>query len=215
MIPSQFALADALVRAHMDLHTRFPISAEGNNPQTIEGYITFKDLVSALKMNAPTPTVIGIARPIKRIDAETPIAKVMEQMMKEKIHIALVVSKEDKVLGMITLEDIIEELVGDIEDEEDSLPSHMHPTAGGWIMGGAVPMYAVGSRLGVSWSPALAKASADLPEMALHLADWCVLVLGRALEKGETFQADGLQVSVRKLRRRKLAEAFVSKAAVS
>jgi len=206
MVPSGLALTEALIRAHLDLHTRFPISSEDNNPQTIEGYITFKDLVTALKMHAATPTVKGIARPIKRIPAETVISQVMEQMMREKIHIALVVSKEEEVLGLITLEDIIEELVGDIEDEEDSLPSHMHATSGGWLMGGGVPMNAVSSRVGVPWSPTFAK------EQTLRLADWCVSILGRPLKKGETFRAEGLQVTVRKLRRHKLSEAFVSKA---
>jgi len=206
MLPSGLSLADALVRAHLDLHTRFPIVAEENNPQSIEGYITFKDLVTALKMHAPTPTVKGIARPIERLPAESPISHVLEKMMREKLHIALVVSKEDKVLGLITLEDIIEELVGDIEDEEDSLPGHMHATAGGWIMGGGVPMNAVSSRLGIPWSSTFAK------EHTLRLADWCAGVLGRAIKKGETLRAEGLQVSVRKLRRHKLSEAFVSKA---
>jgi putative hemolysin len=211
MVPSTLSLSEALLRTHLDLHTRFPICSEDNNPQTIEGYITFKDLVTALKMHAETPTVKGIARPIKRLSADLPISQVLEQMMREKLHIALVVSKDDKVLGLITLEDIIEELVGDIEDEEDSLPAHMHVTSGGWIMGGGVPMNAVSSRLGVPWLAAFAKASADKPETTLRLADWCVSTLGRALKKGETLRAEGLQITVRKLRRRKLSEAFVSK----
>ena len=142
MMPSGLSLSEALLRAHLDLHTRFPISAEENNPQTIDGYITFKDLVTALKMHAATPTVRGIARPIKRIDSTSTSSQVLEQMMREKLHIALVESNDHRILGLITMEDIIEELVGDIEDEADSLPSHMHPTSGGWLMGGGVPMNA-------------------------------------------------------------------------
>lgn len=206
MIPSRLSLTDALLRAHLDLHTRFPICAVENDPQTIEGYITFKDLVTALKMHAATPNVQGIARPIKRIPAETPISQVLEQMIREKLHIALVVSGADRVLGLVTLEDIIEELVGDIEDEADSLPIHMHPTSGGWIAGGGVPMNAVSSRLGVPWSPRFAT-----PHM-LRLTDWCEQVLGRPIRKGDLVASDGFQVTVRKIRRRKLAEAFVSKA---
>src|SRR5439155_21666678 len=108
MVPSSLTLAEGLLRAHLDLHTRFPICAEENSPDRVEGYITFKDVVTALKMHAATPTVKGIARPIQRIFADTPISQVLERMMREKLHIALVVSTEDKVLGLITLEDIIE-----------------------------------------------------------------------------------------------------------
>ena len=88
----------------------------------------------------------------------------------------------------------------------------MHATSGGWLMGGGVPMNAVSSRVGVPWSPTFAKAFTDKPETTLRLADWCDSLLGRALNKGETLRAEGLQVTVRKLRRRKLSEAFVSRA---
>ncbi len=206
MLPSNLSLSEALIRAHLDLHTRFPICAVENDPQTIEGYITFKDLVSALKMHATTPTVQGIARPIKLIAGSMAISQVLELMMREKLHIALVVSPENHVLGLITVEDIIEELVGDIESEEDSLPIHTHPTSGGWIIGGGVPIAAVASRLGAPWSPAFSGPK------NVRLADWCTHILKRPLKKGETVRSDGLQVTVRKLRRRKLSEAFVSKA---
>ncbi len=78
-------------------------------------------------------------------------------------------------------------------------------------MGGGVPMNAVSSRLGVPWSSTFTKVSADKPDATLRLADWCVEILGRPLKKGEIVRAENLQVTVRKLRRHKLSEAFVSK----
>lgn len=205
ILPSRMTLTEALIRAHLDLHTRFPISSIENDPQTIEGYITFKDLVSALKMHADTPNLKGIARPIKRMREDATISQVLEQMIREKLHIALVVSANDRVLGLVTLEDIIEELVGDIEDEADSLPQHLHPTSGGWIMGGGVPMNAVCSRLGVPWSPHFVAPG------AFRLSDWVELTIGRPIKRGEIMREQGIEITVRKVRRRKLGEAFVRK----
>lgn len=66
MIPVDMPLSDALIRAHLDLHTRFPVCSTESDPQTIQGYITFKDLVVALKMEAASPSVRGIVSSINR-----------------------------------------------------------------------------------------------------------------------------------------------------
>ena len=204
MISIHATLTEALLQAHLDLHTRFPICTAANDPQSINGYITFKDLVVALKMKPSTPTVEGIIRPIKKIQEDSFISQVLEQMMREKIHIALVVAKTGTVLGMITLEDIVEEMLGDIEDEFDHLPTHFHPAGPGWIMGGGVSMTTVYQCLGLSLE------TAPPAIRSLRLAEWCALVLGRAVARGDILRAEGIEVSVRKLRRRKVSEAFLS-----
>ena len=204
MIPLKATLTDALLQAHLDLHTRFPVCETPEDPQTIVGYITFKDLVVALKMKPSMPTVEGIIRPIKKISEDSPIAHVLEQMMREKIHIALVTDKDGAVLGMLTLEDIVEEMLGDIEDEFDHLPTHFHRAGLGWIMGGGVLMLTVYQCLG---RPA-EEVSTDV--RAMRLAEWCAQALGRGVTRGDIVRADGLEVVVRKLRRHKVSEAFLS-----
>lgn len=205
MIPASDSLSDALIRAHLDMHTRFPVCEKAGNPQTIIGYLNFKDVVNLLKMSPKNPSIQGITRPIKKLPAETSLSQALEEMMREKAHIATVVSQEQEVLGMITLEDIIEELVGEIEDEFDRLPTHIHPCGTGWIMGGAVSMKVVASTLGIE------PPTEKMNERTATLAEWVSQNLGRDIKGAEILPFDNISVTVRKLRRRKLAEAFVSK----
>ncbi len=204
MIPMGCPLPDAMIRAHLDLHTRFPVCSEEGNPQTIQGYVNFKDIVMTLKMSHGAGELRQIVRPIKRLSDALPIAQVLEQMMHEKVHIALVETADLKIFGMITLEDIIEELVGDIEDEFDRMPSHVHQTESGWIVGGALRMDAVGALLHVPFTYPLEGGKPPT------LARWVDTELNRPPEKGEIFSREGVRFMVRKLRRRQVAEAFVS-----
>jgi len=119
------SLADGLIAAHLDMHTRFPVSERKDDPQSIVGYVTFKDIVTALKLSPQEPSIRAIMRQIPSLNAKVPISVALEFLLKERTHIGLVRDETDKVLGMITLEDIVEELVGDIQDEHDLLPVHV------------------------------------------------------------------------------------------
>lgn len=203
MLASKLSLSDALIKAHMDMHTRFPVCAREDDADSIEGYVNFKDIIIAMKIKPIGANVKAIARPIKNIAGKTAISSVLEQMIREKIHIALVTSDDGRVAGLVTLEDIIEELVGDIEDEYDRLPSHIHSYGQTWIVGGGVPMSLLASTIGFGWEAASGQ------ERAPTLAEWCTKVLGREPKSGETISNKHFRLMVRKLRRKKLAEAVV------
>ncbi|MBF0387419.1 MAG: DUF21 domain-containing protein [Candidatus Omnitrophica bacterium] len=194
------SLSQALIRAHMDMHTRFPVLEKAGDLQTVAGYVNFKDIISALKLNPEDPSVRGIVRPIKTVSGESSISQALEMMIKEKLHIMLVSGKHDRLVAMVALEDIIEELVGEIEDEFDRLPTHIHPFAGGWIVGGGVPMAAVAQQVGLSYQGS----------MEGKFADWCSAHGLDESAGGEVAEADGLRVIARKFRRKKVSEAAVS-----
>jgi len=202
MIPSDCTLSDALVKAHMDMHTRFPVCENEKKSHSVLGYVNFKDIMMALKLNPADPTIKGIIRPIKTVTEDTPIAQVLEQMIQEKLHIAMVNTKEQITAGMITLEDIIEELVGEIEDEFDRLPIYIHPYGAGWIMGGGVPMTTVMQTVGLN--------TLTETESIWRLADWFERKIREPLKGGDVIEANGLNVTVRKLRRKKVGEAIVT-----
>ena len=204
MIPQNCSLSEALIRAHLDMHTRFPVCENINDPQTIQGYINFKDIIAALKINPDDPTIKGTIRPLMKFADTTPISKVLERMIQEKLHITLVENIQGKVIGMITQEDIIEELVGEIEDEFDRLPNYIHPYGNQWLVGGATSMPELAKALGITWTVTAGEGD-------IKLADWCQRQFAKPLTGGEVISANGLQITIRKLRRKKISEAFVTK----
>lgn len=202
MIYAQSSLEEALIKAHMDMHTRFPVCEKENDPQTIVGYVNFKDIVLALKVSPSNPTVRGIMRPIKGFERKTVLSNAMEQMIREKIHIALVLSQQNAIEGMITLEDIFEELVGKIEDEFDRMPTHIHPYGPAWIFGGGVPLRTVNTKLGGDFFSA--------EDKVVTLNDWCHQKLGRAPKGGDVITEENIRLMVRKTRRKKAAEIILN-----
>ncbi len=94
---------------------------------------------------------------------------------------------------------------GEIEDEFDRLPTHIHPYGSQWLVGGAVAMSSLAKTLGID--------AALLPghEGDLKLADWCQRQSAKPFNGGEVIPGNGFQITVRKLRRKKISEAFVAK----
>jgi CBS domain containing-hemolysin-like protein len=143
----------------------------------------------------------SIIRPIRRMDVRTVLSHALEQMVRDSEHIAVVTEANGTVLGLITMENIVEELVGTIGDEYDRLPIYIHPLAVGWIAGGGVSMHAV------------RKATGSTPPQGVSehgtLAAWCASHLSGALDNDTVLCADGLDVRIRKIRRRKVMEAVL------
>ena len=206
MLDVQSNLMDALVVAHRDLHTRFPVTEQGGDPQAIIGYVTFKDLVSHLRIAPREPTLQPIVRTLLSFQADEPVSRCMERLIRDRSHIALVREADGKVAGLVTMEDIIEELVGEIEDEYDRLPAHLVQTGRGWIAGGGVSLNAL-RQSGID-------LQSDLPPAgARTLAEWISGHVGEPIQGGEFLERGPVRLTVRKSRRHKVLEAYFEKRA--
>ncbi len=197
------SLMEALVQAHRDMHTRFPVCRVKGDPQTVDSFVNFKDIIAALRVNPKDPSIKGISRPMAKVSEDMLLSQLLEMMIQQKTHIAMVLTRGGTALGMVTLEDVLEELVGEIEDEFDRLPSHIHPYGAEWIVGGGVPMTAVAATVGFDWSNRF--AGARVPT----LAEWSMQRAPVNFAGGESFESEGLRVMARKFRRKKLMEAVV------
>jgi putative hemolysin len=198
-------MAESLVLAHADMHTRFPVCRQSGDPQTICGYVNFKDIVSELRLSPDQPSLRGIMRSMPDLSADLSIAASLQRMIREHVHISLVRDDQSRIVGMVTLEDILEELVGDILDEYDRSPSHISEGGAGWVMGGGVNIDRLEQATGVRID------RGSLASDCRTLNDWIVQHLQRPPRGGDVVKASGLRVLVRKIRRQRVLEAQVSR----
>lgn len=203
MLDADDSIADTFVKAHLDMHTRFPVRAVPDDPQNIIGYLNFKDIFLSTKTSAGAPaTARSIVRPILRLEADTIISAALEKMMKNKQHISLVTEK-NTITGILTLEDIFEEMVGEIEDEYDFSPAYIRPFGAGVLASAGAKMSDVLQRL-------------DLPLPAdlsgtVTVEQWVNKKLDHMPTKNEKIRDGALLLETRKFRRHKLMEAFICK----
>jgi Mg2+/Co2+ transporter CorB len=122
--------------------TRMPLWRE--TPDNIIGLLHAKDLLRALDAaggNASKLDLDDLMLPAWFVPDTTSLPDQLKAFLKKKTHFALVVDEYGEVQGLVTLEDILEEIVGDIKDEHDSTVSGVKPQAdGAVVVDGSVPI---------------------------------------------------------------------------
>ena len=97
-------------------YSRYPVC--GKSIHDIEGMAMSRDILAELSKGRDDQRVSAIVRPTLVVEAATPSDELLVQFRDRHIHLA-VVQKDGKTVGLVTLEDVLEELVGEIEDEKD------------------------------------------------------------------------------------------------
>ncbi len=210
MLPAEYigmldinqSLSEALATAHQEMHTRFPVTEEPGNPQRIVGYVNFKDIVAALRFSPQEPSLRNLKRRIHSFSEDTSVADCLEALMRQRGHIALVRNGNGDVVGLVTMEDIVEELVGEIHDEFDRMPAHLTPMGEGWIAGGFVSLAQLREQTGIDL-----QTPSEKPIYTLN--DWIAEQLGRPPRGGDEIKTDSYRVVVRRTRHILVHEAYI------
>jgi Mg2+/Co2+ transporter CorB len=123
-------------------HTRMPVWMDA--PDNIIGVLHAKNLFAALQKHngdAAKIDIEDILLPPWFVPDTRAIPDQLNAFLKRKSHFAIVVDEYGEVQGLVTLEDIIEEIVGDIKDEHDAVASGVRPKPdGSYLVDGAVPI---------------------------------------------------------------------------
>jgi CBS domain containing-hemolysin-like protein len=108
--------AEAARQATRAGHTRLPVGDPELGLDAPWGLIHVHDLLAAV-LNDPEVSLRGLLRPLPRVAHDTPVTALLARMRHERVQMVLVAGGDGTTLGLVTLEDMLEELVGEIEDE--------------------------------------------------------------------------------------------------
>jgi CBS domain containing-hemolysin-like protein len=98
--------------------TRLPLCPAGGGLDEVEGVVHAKDLLAAL-LRDEHPALRELARPVVRVGDATFVGVALREMRRARQHLAIAIDEHGTAVGLVTIEDVIEELVGEIEDEFD------------------------------------------------------------------------------------------------
>lgn len=110
-------VADNLRIAQTSGHSRFPV-CRGSLDQ-IEGLLLVREWLWQMTMLGPDTTFEPLVRDVLKFDLTTPLHTMIEGFRNSRSHLAVVLDAEGKLAGLVTFEDVLEEIVGDIRDEFD------------------------------------------------------------------------------------------------
>jgi CBS domain containing-hemolysin-like protein len=176
-----------LMAAHA--HSRIPIYRE--TLDDVIGMVHMKDIIPCIVHNQ-SRTIADLLRPVMFVAPSMPAAKLLLQMRQTRQHMGLVVDEFGGIEGLVTIEDLLEEVVGEIEDEHDA------PTAaavitradGTLLVDAGLPIEEFVARTGVNLEPEGAKEADTVGGYVGNLA-------GRMPHIGESFKnADGVSFEV-------------------
>ncbi|MDC2825315.1 CNNM family magnesium/cobalt transport protein CorC [Rodentibacter pneumotropicus] len=100
-------------------HSRFPVIADSDDRDNIAGILHAKDLLKFLREDAEEFDMSKLLRPAVIVPESKRLDRMLKDFRSERFHMAIVVDEFGAVSGLITIEDILEQIVGDIEDEFD------------------------------------------------------------------------------------------------
>jgi CBS domain containing-hemolysin-like protein len=195
-VTAEESIGDVARRSIETGHTRLPVCEADGGLDAPLGVIHAKDLLPALV--APgEPSLRDMARPLVRVSESILLDELLRDLRREHAHIALVVDEHGTAIGLVTLEDIIEEIVGEIEDEFDAEHEELiRQREGRAVVSGSAPIRLVAERLGLA---------VEDPHEAT-IGGHVVELLGRVPEIGEVVEVDGHALEITGVNETRIAE---------
>jgi CBS domain containing-hemolysin-like protein len=185
----------ALRRCVSSGHTRLVVT-EDDNHDRVKGIVHANALAQLLLTEGPDATIEGLVREAPIVPETKPLDDLLAELQRQRMSLAVVIDEYGRTAGIVTVEDIIEEIVGEIDDETDPLGGAVRRLANGdWFVRGHV-------------------AISDLEDYGLRLpvdseaynsvGGFVFGELGRLPKRGDTIEHNGYSIRVESVRENRI-----------
>ena len=179
-------------------YSRIPIYDD--DLDNISGIVYYKDFfTTAFKTNVP---IADIVKPVMYVTKTQKINDLLKDLQEKQMHLAVVTDEYGSTAGIVTLEDILEEIVGEIWDEHDEIVEEIREVGEReYIVSGMTNLD--------KFFDELELGEVDEQTDASTVNGWAMDTLGRIPEEGDSFESDGLVLKVLKMDGRRIADLHI------
>jgi CBS domain containing-hemolysin-like protein len=179
-------------------HSRIPVFA--GDMDHVVGFFHAKDLLKVDPADRDKPLANELVRPMLVVPESRKVQPLLLDMRRERRHFALVVDEHGGTAGIVTIEDVVEELVGEIRDEYDVSELGIEQlTENRFLVPGTLRIHEAADHLGV------ALPEGDYETVAGFMMDR----LGRVPNRRDTVDCDGWRLRVRSMHRRRVVQVLI------
>ncbi|MFN7916823.1 MAG: hemolysin family protein [Vicinamibacterales bacterium] len=198
-IKADASVGDLLALFREQEYSRFPVYRE--NLDDIAGFVFVKDLVKFPQRDDSRP-ITPLLRPAVVVPESKRVPELLKQFQRQQTQIAIVVDEYGGTAGLVTIEDMLEEIVGEIRDEYDVESEPIVDEGGGrFLFSGKVDIDEVVQRLGVQIER----------EGFETVGGYLMTHVGRVPAVGEQMDIDGLHIEVLEVDRRRVSKVRMTK----
>jgi len=200
LVSSNMQIKDVLQLPMAKMYSRFPVYEK--NKENIVGLLYLKDTLKFVKDGKFDITIKQIMRKPLFVFANKKMDTMLRLFQNRKQHMAIVIDEKARIVGLVTIENILEEIVGEIIDESDRLdPSLMQPSKNEWLLKGSTEIEELNAKIGI---PIKKSDFVDLDGFILA-------TLGRAPKIGEELTYQNFKIIMEDVQGKKVLKAKIMK----
>jgi CBS domain containing-hemolysin-like protein len=200
-VDSDDTVETALRRCVTSGHTRLVV-IEDDNPDRVKGIVHNNSLARLYMSDGPEARIEPLVREAVIVPETRPLDDLLHDLQVQRTSISVVVDEYGRTVGIVTVEDILEEVVGEIEDETDPRAAALRRLAGGeWFVRGHVSL------------GDLADVGIELPvdtDAYNSIGGYVFGELGRLPKRGDTIRVDGYTIRVESVRENRIEAVRIS-----